>query len=105
MVERLEEASVKKELAPIQEIVKRCSLDLIGEVLMGVNLNTQKNQNSQYGEYIAGITFLMAVRAFRPWMWLNSIYNYSFEGMWFRKMVSGINDFNLRKSMVPPSES
>lgn len=96
MVERLEEASVKKELAPIQEIVKRCSLDLIGEVLMGVNLNTQKNQNSQYGEYIAGVTFLMAVRAFRPWMWLNSIYNFSFEGMWFRKMISGINEFNLK---------
>ncbi|KAH6944514.1 hypothetical protein HPB50_003664 [Hyalomma asiaticum] len=96
MVERLEEASIKKELAPIQEIVKRCSLDLISEVLMGVNLNTQKNQNSQYGEYISGVTFLMAVRAFRPWMWLNSIYNFSIEGMWFRKMISGINEFNLK---------
>ncbi|XP_049516183.1 cytochrome P450 4C1-like isoform X7 [Dermacentor silvarum] len=96
MVERMEEASVKKELAPIQNIVKRCSLDLIGEVLMGVNLNTQKNQNSQYSEYISGVTFLMAVRAFRPWMWLNTIYNISMEGMWFRKMISGINEFNLK---------
>ncbi|XP_077528118.1 cytochrome P450 4C1-like [Haemaphysalis longicornis] len=96
MSERLAEASSKKELAPIQDIAKRCALDLIGEVLMGVNLNTQKNQNSQYAEYISGITFLMAVRAFRPWMWFQRVYDISVEGMWFRKMVKGVNDFNLK---------
>ncbi|XP_077506300.1 cytochrome P450 4C1-like [Amblyomma americanum] len=96
MSERLEEAGNKRELAPIHDITKRCALDVIAEVLMGLNLNTQKNQNSQYNEYISGITFLMAVRAFRPWMWFQSIYNISIEGMWFRKMVNGVNSFNSK---------
>lgn len=96
MSECLGESSSKKELVRISEITKRCSLDVITEALLGINLNTQKAQNGQYGEYIGGITFLMTVRAFRPWMWLTSIYNMSYEGKWFQKMIDGVNSFSLK---------
>lgn len=96
MSETLHDMSVKKEQVRINDITKRCSLDVIAEALLGINLNTQKNDNGTYGEYIGGITFLMTIRAFRPWMWLTSIYNWSLEGRWFKKMIDGVDSFSLK---------
>ncbi|CAN7940459.1 unnamed protein product, partial [Ixodes hexagonus] len=96
MSETLQEMSVKNEQVRINDITKRCSLDVIGEALLGINLNTQKNENGTYGDYIGGITFLMTVRAFRPWMWLTSIYDWSLEGQWFKKMIHGVDSFSLK---------
>ncbi|CAN7992536.1 unnamed protein product, partial [Ixodes pacificus] len=63
---------------------QRCAMDIIGEVTMGAKLQLQEDKNLYFMRAFNRVMFLLSVRAFRPWLWIQTIYDSTQEGKVFR---------------------
>ncbi|XP_035735155.1 cytochrome P450 4C1-like [Vespa mandarinia] len=69
-VKCLEEQIMKnsQELIDIFPYANRCTLDVICETAMGVNINMQRNTKNEYGMAVHRFTELFMYRLYRPWL-------------------------------------
>ncbi|GFG37475.1 hypothetical protein Cfor_01119, partial [Coptotermes formosanus] len=61
----------------IRPYISLCTLDIICETAMGVQVHAQTNSNSDYVRAIKGMADVMLLRMFRPWIHLDSLFRLS----------------------------
>nr|ATW72312.1 cytochrome p450 CYP4EC3 [Brachionus calyciflorus] len=74
LVQKFEKFSHEKKPIEIFKELKLCTLDIIGETAMGVNLEAQKNLNVEYVKSVDRASYLLNVRFNSPWEWNDFIY-------------------------------
>ncbi|CAN7939785.1 unnamed protein product, partial [Ixodes hexagonus] len=95
LVKRLGSFIDKAPQEPVRlfENTQKCTLDIIGEVTMGAKLHVQEGQNLNFMSSFNSASLLVALRVLRPWLWLDSIYKYTYEGKLFKKCMEEIDSF------------
>ncbi|KAM7305463.1 hypothetical protein ISCGN_015360 [Ixodes scapularis] len=94
MVDKMNEVSDKAEPASIYRYVQRCTLDITAEFSTGVNPHTQTDEYNVFGNCLSRMNFLICVRAFRPWMWPQWIYDRTAEGRLFKSTMNLMEGFS-----------
>lgn len=94
MVDKMEEVSDKSEPASIYRYVQRCTLDITAELTTGVNPQTQIKENNVFGRCLSRMNYLICVRAFRPWLWPQWIYDKTAEGHLFKSTMEIMEKFS-----------
>lgn len=67
----------------IVPIVALCTLDTICETAMGVNINCQENENSDYVKSLYELSEIALQRVTRPWLWLDLVFYRTKSGKQF----------------------
>ncbi|KAM7304846.1 cytochrome P450 4V2 [Ixodes scapularis] len=75
------------------ENTQKCALDIIGEVTMGAKLHVQEGKNLNFMSSFNSASLLVGLRALRPWLWLQFIYDRTPEGKLFKKNMKEIESF------------
>ncbi|EEC15440.1 cytochrome P450, putative [Ixodes scapularis] len=60
--------------------MQKCAMDIIGEVTMETKFQLQENKNISFMNAFNRVMFLVSVRAFRPWLWIQKLYDNTLEG-------------------------
>ncbi|KAG0435988.1 hypothetical protein HPB47_018206 [Ixodes persulcatus] len=60
--------------------MQKCAMDIIGEVTMEAKFQLQENKNISFMNAFNRVMFLVSVRAFRPWLWIQNLYDNTLEG-------------------------
>ncbi|XP_049516230.1 cytochrome P450 4V2 isoform X8 [Dermacentor silvarum] len=94
LVARIEKMLKQAPDEPIQclDNVQKCALDIIGRVVLGVDLGVQGEKHGNYGTYFHLLTLLVSMRIFQPWTWLDEIYFLTNSGQLFRETLRKIED-------------
>ncbi|CAL1301839.1 unnamed protein product [Larinioides sclopetarius] len=73
-----------------------CTLDIICQTAMGVKINAQGNENKEYVQATHGISGAIINRAFRPWLYLDTIYYLTTEGKKYRSNLRKVHGFSRK---------
>lgn len=94
LVARIEKMLKEAPDEPIRclDNVQKCALDIIGRVVLGVDLGVQGEKHGNYGTYFHLLTLLVSMRIFQPWTWLDEIYFLTNSGQLFRETLRKIED-------------
>ncbi|CAL1271335.1 unnamed protein product [Larinioides sclopetarius] len=63
---------------------------------MGVKINAQGNENKEYVQATHGISGAIINRAFRPWLYLDTIYYLTTEGKKYRSNLRKVHGFSRK---------
>lgn len=77
----------------IVHLMSLCTLDIIAETAMGVEIRAQENEESEYVKTIGKIEQLFYIRIMSSWLWPNIIFNISSTGREFTKALNIIHNF------------
>lgn len=78
----------------IYPFITSCTLDMICETAMGVEINAMEQSNSEYVKAVSKISEDTIIRATRPWLHINFIFNnFSEIGKDYRKCTSILHGF------------
>ncbi|XP_065288599.1 cytochrome P450 4V2-like isoform X3 [Dermacentor albipictus] len=85
--------------------IQSCVLDIIGRALFGIHLGLQNGNRKEYARWFNYLTFLLTVRYFRPWLWIQALYDSTKEGKIWKSTVDNIGNLHLsvierRKSAI-----
>ncbi|CAI2353480.1 unnamed protein product [Caenorhabditis sp. 36 PRJEB53466] len=75
---------------------KRCTLDIICETAMGIQVNAQLGENNDYVHAVKRISEVIWNHMKFPWFWLKPIWYLSGLGFEFDRNVKLTNDFTRR---------
>ncbi|XP_077506301.1 cytochrome P450 4V2-like [Amblyomma americanum] len=76
-------------------LMQHLTLDIIGRVSMGTVLGMQTDTGNPFGKNLNRLSFLIAVRGFRPWTWIQQIYDLTYEGKMFKETLLDMEKFSL----------
>lgn len=76
-------------------LMQHLTLDIIGRVSMGTVLGMQTGTGNPFGKNLNRLSFLIAVRGFRPWTWIQHIYDLTYEGKVFKETLRDMEKFSL----------
>ncbi|KAI1283813.1 Cytochrome P450 4c3 [Halotydeus destructor] len=74
--------------------LKMCTLDIIGEVAMGVKIDAQKNPKSKYTTTLKAIFMLFIARVVKPWLHYDWIYRRTESGRLHDECVDYLHQFH-----------
>lgn len=94
MVKKIDEVADKKKATSIYRYIQRCVLDIVTEFSTGVNPRTQDDDENEFGKCLNRMNFLICVRAFRPWLWPQFIYDRTAEGRQFKATMAVMGKFS-----------
>lgn len=81
----------------ITPIVTLCTLDTICETAMGVNINAQAHEQSEYVKALYQVGELALSRVIRPWLWFDFVFfKLTKEGRDFEKALKIMHKFSNR---------
>lgn len=92
LVEKLK----KKEEQPwlnVLPLMSLCTLDIIGETAMGVEIKAQENEESEYVKAVGRIECIFYTRLMSVWLWPDIIFNISPTGREFYKALNITHSF------------
>lgn len=75
--------------------IQKCVLDIIGRATLGIDLGLQNGKRPEYARWFNCLTFLITIRYFRPWLWIQGIYNMTKEGKVWNHTVRNIGNLHL----------
>ena len=70
-----------------------CTLDVICETAMGVQLNAQQDPESKYAKAVHATGEIVMERIFKPWIWSDLIFWFTKDGKIFRESLKTMHDF------------
>lgn len=76
-------------------LMQHLTLDIIGRVSMGTVLGMQTDTGNPFGQNLNRLSFLITVRGFRPWTWIQQIYDMTYEGRVFKETLLDMEKFSL----------
>lgn len=86
----------ENEIFDISEIIPLCTLDIIGDSAMGVNINAQNQSDNDYVEAVNYITSSTIQWFAKPWYWFPPIFNLSSLGKNLKKNINLIHQFDKK---------
>ncbi|KAF4517615.1 hypothetical protein B566_EDAN002846 [Ephemera danica] len=94
LIEKLQSASTANpEGIDIVPYITMCTLDIISETAMGVQINAQQDSNSTYVSTLHELVNILMQRMFSPWLYPDFIYHLSSLGRRQRQCVKILHDF------------
>ncbi|XP_069704237.1 cytochrome P450 4C1-like isoform X2 [Periplaneta americana] len=100
LVERLASHASDQEEFDISSYITSFTLDVITESAMGVSVNAQKDDSSEYAKSVRGMSHVIMIRNFSPWQHSDLIFNLSPLGKLSRKcltVIHGMTDYVINK--------
>ncbi|KAJ9580658.1 hypothetical protein L9F63_024169, partial [Diploptera punctata] len=98
LVEKLEK-EINAEHFDVVPYISMCTLDIICETAMGVEINAQEHgHHSEYVNQANNITNEIAERSAIPWLYLDFIYYRTQRGKLFRKYIKRMHTFTMESS-------
>jgi len=82
-----------KEKFDIAHYVDKCTLDIICETAMATSVDAQLNEESEFTRSLKIVSDAILVRAFKPWLFPNIVFNMSPLGRKYHEHVDYINNF------------
>ncbi|KAK8778352.1 hypothetical protein V5799_020304 [Amblyomma americanum] len=94
---RIEEMAAKSPYQPIvcYKNIQKCVLDIIGRAVMGIHLRLQNGERPEYARWFNYLTLLITVRYFRPWLWIQAVYDMTQEGKIWKDTVQNLEKTHL----------
>lgn len=92
LVEKLKQEK-KDEEVEISELITLCTLDIVGDSAMGVQLNAQIRSDNLYVKAVKDITFSIVQWFAKPWYWFPPILYFSAMGKKRRKDIELVHKF------------
>ncbi|KFM74410.1 Cytochrome P450 4V2, partial [Stegodyphus mimosarum] len=83
----------KDEYVDIIPFISKCSLDIICESILGVEVNAQTMSVCPYLNAVTALTNAVFERMQSPWLWPNFLFKISPLGRKFKKNLSILQDF------------
>ncbi|XP_023225516.1 cytochrome P450 4C1-like isoform X2 [Centruroides sculpturatus] len=80
----------------LEDFCPLCTLDIIGETAMGVEINAQQNEESEYVKSIGKIQELIFRRMMYPWLWSDFVFNLTTSGREFNRLVNIVHNFTRK---------
>ncbi|KAJ9590496.1 hypothetical protein L9F63_016447, partial [Diploptera punctata] len=94
LVEKLQK-NVGSESFDVHPYITTCALDIICETAMGVEINSQDQENqSDYVEAVSKVTLGVMTRILSPWLYPDFVYNSLPCGKRFNKYVNILHSFS-----------
>ncbi|GJQ82710.1 hypothetical protein Trydic_g19721 [Trypoxylus dichotomus] len=87
---------------PIAEVfdmypyITHCTLDIICETAMGIQLNSMDDQNNEYVDAIYTVTDIALQRMIKPWYQPSIIFNLTQKGRHFHRCLGVLHDFTSK---------
>lgn len=78
------------------QLMTLCTLDIICETTMGVQVGSQQNWDSEYVKSVQEASELILRRLMRPWMWPDWVYYRSAAGRRFARCCSTLRNFSMK---------
>lgn len=75
--------------------IQMCVLDIIGRATLGIELGLQNGKRPEYARWFNCLTLLITIRYFRPWLWIQGVYNMTREGKVWKNTVRNIGNLHL----------
>lgn len=70
-----------------------CTLDIICETAMGINMHAQSKNEHEYAKYVQRFSELVTTRFISPWSFYDTVYQFTKDGKEFKAMVEGMHNF------------
>lgn len=80
----------------ITPLVTLCTLDTICETAMGININCQDDEESEYVRALYEVAEMALSRVTRPWLWPDLIFKFTKNGRRFNEAKNIMHDFSKR---------
>ncbi|GIY81414.1 cytochrome P450 4V2 [Caerostris darwini] len=80
----------------IVPLLAYCTLDIICQTAMGVSINAQKGENSEYVKAVHEITDAVMYRAFQPWLWTDFLFYLTKTGKQFKTNIRLVHGFTQK---------
>lgn len=80
----------------ITPVITMCTLDTLCETAMGVNMNCQNDEQSEYVKGLYELTEIALERVIRPWLWPDWIFYRTESGQKFNKAKIVMHEFSTR---------
>lgn len=81
----------ENEAFDVTEIINLCTLDIVGETAMGVNINAQNRSDNEYANAVQGITSSCLQWFTKPWYWFPLVLRYSSLGRKLKTCIETIH--------------
>ncbi|KRT79363.1 cytochrome P450 [Oryctes borbonicus] len=85
--------------------ITHCTLDIICETAMGVQLDSMNEQNNEYVDAIYTVTDIALQRIIKPWYQPSIIFNLTEKGRRFHQSVGVLHDFTSRGTKTHTQQS
>ncbi|XP_067120777.1 uncharacterized protein [Centruroides vittatus] len=95
LIDKLEK-KVQDPWVNITRMLSLCTLDIIAETAMGVEINAQQDEESEYVMAINRIEELLLRRLTYPWLWSNTIFNLTPSGREVNRVVDTVHSFTRK---------
>lgn len=77
-------------------VMSLCTLDIIAETAMGIEIKAQGNKDSQYVKAIKRIEDLILIKNMYPWFWSDIIFKLTPSGREFHRVVNTLHNFTKK---------
>ncbi|CAG2109481.1 unnamed protein product [Medioppia subpectinata] len=77
----------------VRPLITNCALDIICETAMGVSIDAQTDPESKYSKAVRKVLDLFTVRFLSPWLWNDTVFQFSPTGAEQRKTIKYLHDF------------
>nr|XP_022907354.1 cytochrome P450 4C1-like [Onthophagus taurus] len=76
--------------------ITNCTLDIICETAMGIQINAMSDPNNEYVKNVSHITKETVDRLMKPWLHPDFIYYKTNQGKRYKKYLSNLHDFTTK---------
>lgn len=80
----------------IAPLIALCTLDTICETAMGVNINCQANDQTNYVKSLYEVGEMALTRVTRPWLWFDWVFYLTETGRRFTRAKDAMQEFSTR---------
>ncbi|XP_023224047.1 cytochrome P450 4V2-like [Centruroides sculpturatus] len=95
LIDKLEK-KVQDPWVNITRMLSLCTLDIIAETAMGVEINAQRDEESEYVKNVNRIEELILLRNMHPWMWSDMLFSISSSGREFNRVLNTVHNFTRK---------
>lgn len=85
LVRKFNQEKYLKQVFDVSPVIALCTLDTICETAMGVNMNSQDEENSIYVQSLKELAEMALTRVARPWLWSDFVFYRTEAGKRFTK--------------------
>ena len=96
LIKKLNQFKYNSNTFDITPIITLCTLDTICETAMGVNINCQDHEESEYVKSLHQVGEMALYRVTRPWLWYDFVFYKTEAGKKFTKAKNLMHQFTTK---------
>ncbi|XP_023211181.1 cytochrome P450 4C1-like isoform X1 [Centruroides sculpturatus] len=85
-----------KEWIDVTHLVNLCTLDIISETAMGIEMKSQNKNKGYYLNALQEFCDIFMVRCMKPWLYSDFIFSHTSDGKKIKEVISILHDFTSK---------